>query len=186
MVSRKAEARWPHSKDWEAPESVAPYGRLEINSADSQQIFCGRGSEFVHGLVVRDVDIRRRNAEDFYRAKRVSLFVASVLGSCDCLQHPALVLQEGFRLFLPGFQEDFTIPGVPIANGQGTLILVTLVLGRLNVSFYLCLQCLGEQPASSLTDDLVEIQSLLFAASLILMYSVHSGVSPPALHAGLT
>jgi hypothetical protein len=47
---------------------------------------------------------------------------------------------------------------VPIANDQGTPILVTLVLGRLDVSFYLCFQCLGEHPASSLTGDLVEIQ----------------------------
>ncbi|MBA3703159.1 MAG: hypothetical protein H0W79_10130 [Rubrobacteraceae bacterium] len=72
--------------------------------------------------------------------------------------HPTIVDPGSLDLHLPGSQEDLTLPGVPIANDQGTPILVTLVLGRLDVSFYLCLQCLGEHPASSLTGDLVEIQ----------------------------
>ena len=57
---------------------VVAHGRLEIDSADPQQIPCGRGSDFVHRLIVQGVGVRRRNAEDFHLAERVLRFVAAL------------------------------------------------------------------------------------------------------------
>jgi len=94
------------------------------------------------------------------------------------LVHPLVVDPRSPNLHRSRSQEDLAGTGAPIANDQGVASLVALIVGRIEIGFYLRLQGLGQHLPRSGSGDLIEVEHELFTLCLVLMYSEHSAVYP--------
>jgi hypothetical protein len=94
---------------------------------------------------------------------------------------PAVVDPGGLDLHGSGPAEDLTLLGVPIANDQGTAILVALDFSRFDLGIDLRLQGVGQHPPCSGAGDLVEAEGEFFAGFAIVVYAEHRCSFPPTL-----